>query len=208
MANWYYVIGEEQHGPVGDEDIQRMVAAGDLQPDDLLWQAGMSDWVEVSEVFPVQGAPEMPVNEPTPEHEAVQPVHGAPTDLYGPSDIPQDELGQTGQGAQPHMPVTERGAMRPMPGATPVAPASEQIHPLAIASIIMAIAGFFTCVTALPAIVVGHMALAQIKREPERYGGKPLAVAGLVIGYALVVLPLLFVVFIMLIGLFAGLTSP
>ena len=32
------------------------------------------------------------------------------------------------------------------------------------------------------ALIMGLVALSQIKREPDKYGGKPFAIAGVVIG--------------------------
>lgn len=32
------------HGPVSADEIRRLVAEGDLQPEDLLWREGMADW--------------------------------------------------------------------------------------------------------------------------------------------------------------------
>ena len=57
---------------------------------------------------------------------------------------------------------------------------------------ITAIAGFVTagCFGPLPAIValvLGFVALAQIKKSPEKFGGKPYANAGVIIG-AIVIL--------------------
>lgn len=203
MSNWYYVIGDDQHGPVGDEDIQHMLASGELQPDDLVWQAGMADWIAVSQAFPAAG------NAPGIAGESVQ-----SEDTYPPyqeeagaapvmGDVFDDSAGQQEIPAEPYVPVRE-GEVRQMPGAPPAVSGEQQIHPLAIASVVMAAAGFFVCaLTALPAIVAGHMALSQINCEPQRYGGKPLAIAGLVVGYALFI-PFILLCALFVIGLFTS----
>ena len=60
-----------------------------------------------------------------------------------------------------------------------------QTHTYAIISLVAGVLGW----TLLPvlgsvgAIVFGHMARGQIRREPERYDGDGLAVAGLVLGW-------------------------
>ena len=114
MSNWYYLVDEEQHGPVGEEDIQRMMASGELRPDDLLWQAGMSDWIEVREAFPAQarvpGITGLPGG-----LEAVEPAPGAGGQAAGSAP--------PGSPAPVFMPVTERG-MRQMPSAPSVMPAA------------------------------------------------------------------------------------
>lgn len=202
MSNWYYVIGDDQHGPVGDEDIQRMLTSGELQPDDLLWQAGMADWIEVRQAFPPDGAAPVSAGEPLQPAEAYTAPHEEAEAVPAAEDIFEDSAWQEEAAAQSSVPITERG-VRQMPGAPPAASGGQQIHPLAIASIVMAVAGFFDCgLTALPAVVIGHMALSQINRGPERYAGKPLAIAGLMVGYALSI-PFLFLCALFVIGLFA-----
>jgi hypothetical protein len=58
---------------------------------------------------------------------------------------------------------------------------------LAMASMIVGIAGLVAggCLGPLPgiaALIMGLVALSQIKKEPDKYGGRPLAIAGVVIG--------------------------
>lgn len=76
-----------------------------------------------------------------------------------------------------------------------------QTNTLAIVSLIFGILGW----TMLPllggivAIVTGHLARGEIRREPERLQGDGLAVGGLILGYAALALGILavliFVVF-------------
>ncbi|MEU1733826.1 DUF4190 domain-containing protein [Streptosporangium sp. NPDC020145] len=75
---------------------------------------------------------------------------------------------------------------------------------MAIAALIMGIAGLFVCgVTSIVGIVLGHISLGQIKRTGEE--GRGMAIAGLVLSYFgvacwLVVL----VVWLVAIGVLAG----
>ncbi len=66
---------------------------------------------------------------------------------------------------------------------------------LAIASLISSFAGVFCCVGSIAAIVLGTIALDQIKRN--RQEGYGLAVAGIVIGIAGLVVTLIVVIFAM-----------
>ncbi len=72
--------------------------------------------------------------------------------------------------------------------------------PLAIASLVAGLLGW----TLLPllgsvgAIVMGHLARAEIRRAPERLEGDGLAVAGLALGYLAVGLAILTVMFFLL----------
>ena len=64
---------------------------------------------------------------------------------------------------------------------------------LAIVSLVAGILGWtlLPLLGSIVAIVTGHLARAEIRREPERLEGDGLAVAGLVLGWASVVLSLL-----------------
>lgn len=75
----------------------------------------------------------------------------------------------------------------PAPAATAVPPAAAKTNGLAIASFACGLAqlGFGPLAT-IPAIVFGHMARHQIRRTGERGAG--LALAGLMLGWAAVVL--------------------
>ncbi len=63
----------------------------------------------------------------------------------------------------------------------PVAAAPQKTSGMAIASLVLGIFLFFPL--SIPAIVLGHIALSQIKQSAGRIGGRGLAIAGLVLGY-------------------------
>ena len=42
---WRYGVGGTRRGPVGDAELRRLADAGTLRPTDLVWRAGMPDWV-------------------------------------------------------------------------------------------------------------------------------------------------------------------
>ncbi|HET9081362.1 MAG TPA: DUF1707 and DUF4190 domain-containing protein [Trebonia sp.] len=84
------------------------------------------------------------------------------------------------------LPVGPAGAVAPyqpyFPPVVPVPPTSG----LAIGSLICAIAEIPTLgFSAIPAVILGHLARAQIKQTGER--GDSMAVAGLVLGYMAIV---------------------
>ena len=74
---------------------------------------------------------------------------------------------------------------------------------LAIVSLVSGLLGwsFVPWLGSLVAVVTGHLARAEIKREPERLEGDGMAVAGLVLGYAMLALSL---IGLMLVVLFFG----
>ena len=85
-------------------------------------------------------------------------------------------------------------AIPPMSGH----PSQPKTSPLAISSLILGILGVvcFSILTAIPAVICGHMALSRIKRSAGTLGGQGLAIGGLVTGYlgialAILVIPMM-----------------
>lgn len=109
-------------------------------------------------------------------------------------------------GVQPYAPGY------PAPGYAAARPSSG----LALASMICGIAGivivpfsfwiFVPLLVPIAAIVLGHMALAQLKQRPD-LGGKGMAIAGLVMGYvplaAALAMIVLMVLSMLMVGMFA-----
>ncbi|WP_202844723.1 DUF4190 domain-containing protein [Luteimonas saliphila] len=64
---------------------------------------------------------------------------------------------------------------------------ARQTSALAITSLISGILGWTLVpwIGSIVAIVTGHLARGEIRREPERMEGDGLAIAGLVLGYAM-----------------------
>lgn len=99
------------------------------------------------------------------------------------SDLPSGPLGQQNAPAPmvvhgPPMPMPYGPPMHPMPYPPPV-PA--RTNGTAVASLICGLLVLFYGLTAIPAVVLGHKARAQIKRTGDE--GDGLAVTGLVFGY-------------------------
>ncbi len=42
---WYYIKNGQQVGPVSSVQLKQLAVSGDLQPNDLVWKEGMSQWV-------------------------------------------------------------------------------------------------------------------------------------------------------------------
>jgi hypothetical protein len=53
---WYLARDGQQYGPLTDPELAKFVELGHLQPTDLLWREGFSDWRPALAVFPPQGA--------------------------------------------------------------------------------------------------------------------------------------------------------
>jgi uncharacterized RDD family membrane protein YckC len=50
---WFYTNAGKQAGPVGQENFERLVREGIIQPTTLVWHEGMADWAPYSKVAPV-----------------------------------------------------------------------------------------------------------------------------------------------------------
>lgn len=98
-----------------------------------------------------------------------------------PNPYPQEDRVEPGYAPAPAYAAPNAGYAYP-----PVAPST---NGLAIASLVCALLG-----SAILPVVLGHLALAQIRRTGE--GGTGLAVAGLVIGYLEIVVILVVVLFV------------
>ena len=76
------------------------------------------------------------------------------------------------------------------PGLQPVPP--QQTSGLAIASLVCSLVPFLL-LTPIVAVILGHVALSQIKKSAGRLKGSGLAIAGLVLGYCSFILVLLII---------------
>ncbi|HUH72341.1 MAG TPA: DUF4190 domain-containing protein [Mycobacterium sp.] len=136
--------------------------------------------------YPAEYPPPVP---PSPGYEQ-PPGYGGPPYPPGP---PQFGGSPAGYGP-PSYPGGYPGGYHPTPdyqgGYGPSQPGT---NGLAIASLISSFTGLFCCIGSIVAIVLGTIALDQIKRS--RQDGSGLAVAGIVIGVATLVVSLVVAIF-------------
>jgi uncharacterized RDD family membrane protein YckC len=50
---WYYVDGGQRAGPVAETEFDRLIGAGKIQPETLVWRDGMANWQPLREIRPV-----------------------------------------------------------------------------------------------------------------------------------------------------------
>jgi hypothetical protein len=48
MADWFYATETEPTGPIAEEELRQMLAAGTLPAETSVWQQGMEDWTPAS----------------------------------------------------------------------------------------------------------------------------------------------------------------
>lgn len=165
------------------------------------WQdpAGTADPVvpQPTYVDPISGQPATLGPDPTqpypaattqPGYPAAYPAYGAPDPTYGAPGYPgyQSQPGYQQQAyAQASYPTSYSG----YPGyTTPVMPVSQKTNGLAIASLVVSLAGLpmVFCygvggLLGLVGAILGHVAQRQVRERGE--GGRGLALAGVIIGW-------------------------
>lgn len=76
--DWHYARNGQQQGPINEQALRQMLAAGEVLPTDLVWRQDMAQWVPASIVpelvSPPQVAPQsVPAATPQPAAAAAQP---------------------------------------------------------------------------------------------------------------------------------------
>lgn len=56
-ANWFYMRGDQQQGPVTSDELRRLLAQGQLSGSDLVWSAGMQQWMMAGQIPALQTLP-------------------------------------------------------------------------------------------------------------------------------------------------------
>lgn len=153
-------------GPFSLEEVNRQLAAGTVSGSDLGWYEGAAGWAPLSSVPGVTMSGAAP-STPTP-------APAAP--------------------ATPMVTTPAPGGAVRYP-ATPVAPT----EPLAIWSFVLSLLGVlgFCCgpIPLVAGVICGHLALPKFRARPELQG-RGLAIAGLVIGYAVIAGWIIWVLFL------------
>jgi hypothetical protein len=86
-----------------------------------------------------------------------------------------------------------QGYAAPMYPGYPPYPVSPPTNGLAIAALVCSLAGLATCISAPVGAILGHVARRQIRERGE--GGDGLALAGIIVGWVLTALLVLFIAF-------------
>ena len=84
MSQWYYLQGGQQEGPVDGRQLQELVRAGTIQPDDLLWREGMADWSPAGRIQGLfGGAGSLPTPPPMPAGGPTRKAHELAYEIIG-----------------------------------------------------------------------------------------------------------------------------
>lgn len=94
------------------------------------------------------------------------------------SDLPTGPMGMTAQQGMP----TQQGAMQPLPPTFRPMPAPPETNSMAVGSLICGLVQPFCLgVSAVPAVILGHVSRSQVRQTEEE--GDGMATAGLVLGW-------------------------
>lgn len=173
-------FGESAH----DDEVNPPAGSGGWQQPD--WQ-------------PTWEPPAPPAASPPPAYPppGFPPGHPAGYAGHYPPPVPPYQPGPFGGPPGGYGPPAYQGSYYPGPNYQPGYGPAGAMHPgtngLAIASLVASFTGLFCCIGSIVAIVLGIIALEQTKRN--RQEGYGLAVAGIVIGIAALVVNVIIVYF-------------
>jgi type IV pilus assembly protein PilA len=169
-GDWYHARGGQHVGPVSLAELTRRIGAGEVGSDDMVWREGMPDWQSVRTVSELAGA---------------LPRGPAAAALPGSSPSAPAQPAWAPGGFEPSAPLSQQqawdpaGAAAPMLGYGGYTPPKPGASGLAIAAFVLSLAALFVgMILALPALVMGIIAVYDAKRTGRRKG---LAVAAVVI---------------------------
>jgi hypothetical protein len=184
MIEWFYGKEGQQFGPIDEVTLSARIAAGEIGPQDLVWNEGMDSWKPLQEIRHLAPSGNHPQSQDseglTPE--LSQSSYAPPAEIKAPAldDSFVDEVPQS-----PYSPPVEgvEGASYTPGPSLPVT------NGLAIASMICGILSLvFFCFCGglflgIPAVICGHLSLNQLNDPGNSQQGRGMAVAGLICGY-------------------------
>ena len=196
----------EDLGVFTDAELVVALEEGRIDLNDDAWAEGMPEWVQVAELVDVEEElpafeePVAPIKpQPAPVRSVPIPQPAQPVVIKMPAPLPQQVYAPL-PSAVPSV-TLERGSLY---GSLPAG--AYGTPGIAIASLVLGVLSLvLCCITGLPAIVCGHLALGKIRRSGQTYSGEGVAIAGLVLGYLTTVLALIYLImFLMGGGIAAG----
>ncbi len=85
---WYLARDGQQHGPINETELQKVIEFGYLKPTDLVWRQGMADWAPAATILPQTATPEAGANNvAAPAETAPSPAEARPAEAR-PAEAP------------------------------------------------------------------------------------------------------------------------
>jgi hypothetical protein len=134
---------------------------------------------------------------PPPSQSAPLPPPG-----YGSGELPGGQSPSAWQSPSTPQAGSAWGSNLPPAPSTPFGAPQGQQNGLAIGSLICGILSLicFGPLTAIPAIILGFLAMTKIKTDPARYGGRGMAIAGIATGAISLVVLVLYIIFVIILA--------
>jgi hypothetical protein len=174
MDKIYVVRGTERVGPFSQAEIQAQLASGALTARSRVWWEGLKEWT------PISRTPLTPASAAAPPAPASMPQAPA---AAAPAPAPAAVAPITTPGFAPApIPALQAG----VPVTAPIIPAMSVLALISLITGIIGLPASFCWLLGGPldltAVVTGHIAYYQIKRDPTQ-SGSGMALAGLICGY-------------------------
>jgi hypothetical protein len=208
MIEWFYGKEGQQFGPIDEVTLSARIAAGEIGPQDLVWNEGMDSWKPLQEIRHLAPSGNHPQSQDpeglTPE--LSQPSYAPPAEIKAPAlddsfvdEVPQSSYAPPAEIKAPALDDSFVDEVPQSPYSPPVegvegasytpGPSLPVTNGLAIASMICGILSLvFFCFCGglflgIPAVICGHLSLNQLNDPGNSQQGRGMAVAGLICGY-------------------------
>jgi uncharacterized membrane protein len=73
---WYYAVGQQQQGPVTEDQLHALAKDGVVTSETLVWRAGLTNWQPYSTIAPAAAAPQPPEVPGAPVATPASPIGG------------------------------------------------------------------------------------------------------------------------------------
>ncbi len=166
-AEWYFSVDsnrQEPEGPVTLMVLQGLVRDGAFDPTAKIWKRDWPDWRDAAEVGPL--ADHWPKEPAKPGGRSGRNPPRGKSDDSQPSRMSTSALSSLILGLTSIM----------FAGGNIASFVSKQWS-------LLIVMGLVFLLTSILAVVLGHLSLATIKRQPKQWTGRGIALAGLILGY-------------------------
>lgn len=169
VEEWFYSVDAKQGeiGPVALEVLQDLVRDGALEPTAKIWKTDWPSWRDAGEVGPLKGL------WPTKGGAGRGQQQDVSEDVRGPSDDSNDSRR-----------MSTTGISSLILGLSSILFAGANVAAFLFKSwSLLIVMGLVFLLTSILAVVLGHLCLSTIKRQPRKWSGRGMGMAGLILGY-------------------------
>lgn len=195
--NWFYSPDGAQRHEVSEEALAALARDGRVTGDSLLWREGQSEWRPAREVRPD--------------------LFGPPADQPPPPPPPSPTVPEVTTPSPPWASVSPAAGIPAYAAVAPKRPTDSGALTSVISGavgLVGAATGFCCClgflispIAGLVAVIFGHQVCGRAQGHPEAESDRSLALIGLILGYATLLLTIGGIMWNLLVVGFAGVAS-